>query len=166
VGIVCNAGPLISLSRIDRLDLLPALFGEITVPPAVHREVTRDDSLPGAKALAQADWLKVAEIEDRSGVAKLSAGLDLGEAEVLTLARELKATAAIDEKRGRRLATELGVSQTGTVGILLSAKRLGLVLLVRPLLDQLLESGVRLSPRLYEEACRLADEPQETQIQS
>lgn len=159
--IVCNAGPLISLARIGRLDLLPALFGEIIVPPAVHREVTQDDSLPGAKALAQADWLTLAEIADRRDVEKLSAGLDPGEAEVLTLARELQATAAIDERRGRRLATELGVSQTGTVGILLAAKQRGLIPFVRPLLDQLLGNGVRLSPRLYEEACRLAGEPPE-----
>jgi uncharacterized protein len=158
VAIVCNAGPLISLSRIGRLDLLPAVFDEILVPPAVYREITQDDSLPGAGTLAQADWLKLTEVEDQRGVATLSSGLDPGEAEVITLARELKATAAIDEKRGRRIATELGIPQTGTVGILLVAKQRGLVPLVRPLLDELLSSGVRLSSRLYEEACRLAGE--------
>jgi predicted nucleic acid-binding protein len=158
VGIVCNAGPLISLARIGRLDLLPALFGEIIVPPAVHREVTNDESLPGAKNLANADWLKIGEVQDRSSVERLLASLDSGEAEVLVLARELAATAAIDEKRGRHLAAELGVPQTGTVGILLMAKQAGLVHLVRPLLDHLVAKGVRLSSRLYEEACRLAGE--------
>lgn len=158
MGIVCNAGPLISLARIGRLDLLPALFGEIIVPPAVHREVTNDESLPGAKNLANADWLKIGEVQDRSSVERLLASLDSGEAEVLVLARELAATAAIDEKRGRHLAAELGVPQTGTVGILLMAKQAGLVHLVRPLLDHLVAKGVRLSSRLYEEACRLAGE--------
>jgi predicted nucleic acid-binding protein len=100
VGIVCNAGPLISLARIGRLDLLPALFGEIIVPPAVHREVTNDDSLPGARDLANADWLKLGEVRDRRSVEQLLSSLDSGEAEVLILARELAATAAIDEKRG------------------------------------------------------------------
>jgi predicted nucleic acid-binding protein len=158
VGIVCNAGPLISLARIGRLDLLPALFSEIIVPPAVYREVTGDDSLPGAGDLRQADWLKVAEVQDRSVVEQLLSSLHAGEAEVLILARELGATAAIDEKRGRRVAEELGVAQTGTVGILLAAKVAGLIPFVRPLLDELAAKRIRLSSRLYEEACRLAEE--------
>lgn len=158
MAIVCNAGPLISLARIERLSLLPALFGEIVVPPAVHREVTNDESLPGAKDLVHAGWLKLAEVQDRRAVERLLSSLDVGEAEALILAQELGATAAIDEKRGRRLAADLGVPQTGTVGILLSARREGIVPAVRPLLDHLMANGVRLSSRLYEEACRLAGE--------
>lgn len=158
MGIVVDAGPLISLARIGRLDLLPELFDEIIVPPAVRREVTLDESLPGAAALAKNDWLKLVEVADRKAVERLLFWLDPGEAEVLTLALELGATAAIDERRGRRLAAELGVPQTGTVGILLTAKRRGLISAVKPLLDQLTASGVRLSSRLYEEACRLAEE--------
>jgi predicted nucleic acid-binding protein len=158
VAIVCNAGPLISLARIDRLDLLPALFGEIIVPPAVYREVTSDDSLAGARDLANAGWLKLGKGQDQRSVERLLSSLDAGEAEVLILAREIAATAAIDEKRGRHLALELGVSQTGTVGILLAAKQAGLIPSIRPLLDHLVAKGVRLSSRLFEEACRLADE--------
>jgi uncharacterized protein len=157
-GIVANAGPLISLARIGRLDLLPALFGQIFVPPAVYREVTEDDSLPGAGALAQAGWLKKTEVMDLGAVRGLSFWLDAGEAEALTLARQLDMTVAIDEKRGRRLSAELGVPQTGTVGILIAAKSRGLIPSVRPLLDQLMESGIRLSSRLYEQACSLAGE--------
>lgn len=158
MGIVVDAGPLISLARIGRLGLLPALFDEIIVPAAVHREVTSDESLPGATALAEADWLRLVEVANRKTVESLFSWLDPGEAEVLALALELGATAAIDERRGRRLACELGISQTGTVGILLTAKRRGLISAVRPLLDQLTASGIRLSSRLYEEACRLAGE--------
>lgn len=158
MGIVVNAGPLISLARLDRLDLLPALFDEVIVPPAVHREVTDDLALPGAEALATADWLKIVPVRDRQSVERLLAWLDTGEAEVLALARELDATAAIDEKRGRRHALELGIPQTGTVGILLAAKRRGLIPLIRPLLDRLIAAGIRLSPRLYEEASRQAGE--------
>jgi|SRR5882724_1557810 len=157
-GIVSNAGPLISLARIDRLDLLPALFGEIIVPPAVYREVTEHDSLPGAGVLAQIDWLKRMEVQDHEAVGRLASWLDAGEAEALILAQQLNITVAIDEKRGRRLAVELGVPQTGTVGILLTAKQRGLILSVRTLLDQLTAKGIRLSARLYEEACRLATE--------
>lgn len=158
MGIVVDAGPLISLARIGRLDLLPALFEEILVPPAVYQEVTNDDSLAGAATLASADWLKLTEVPDRRNVERLSSWLDAGEAEVLVLARDLGATAAIDERRGRRLAADLGIPHTGTVGILLLAKRRGLIPSVKPLLDQLGAKGIRLSARLYQEACRLAGE--------
>lgn len=157
-GIVSNAGPLISLARIDSLSLLPALFGEVKIPPAVYREITTSANLPGATTLAQATWLKRVEIEDRGEVERLSFWLDAGEAEALALARELKATVAIDEKRGRRFAAELGVPQTGTVGILLTAKRHGLIPLVRPWLDLLTSRGVRVSARLYHQVCHLAGE--------
>jgi predicted nucleic acid-binding protein len=158
VRIVVNSGPLISLARIGLLDLLPGLFGEILVPAAVYREVTQDPGLPGAREIQEAEWLKVSEVTDRSAVDRLSFWLDAGESEVLVLAQELDATAAIDERRGRSLAAALGVSQTGTVGILLTAKRAGLISALTPLLDQLSASGVRLSSRLYDEARRLAGE--------
>jgi predicted nucleic acid-binding protein len=158
VRVVVNSGPLISLARIGLLDLLPGLFGEILVPAAVYREVTQDLGLPGAREIQEAEWLKVSEVTDRSAVDRLSFWLDAGESEVLVLAQEVDATAAIDERRGRSLAAALGVSQTGTVGILLTAKREGLISALTPLLDQLSASGVRLSSRLYDEARRLAGE--------
>ncbi len=37
--VVVNATPLIALSLINRLDLLPALFEEIVVPRAVYEEI-------------------------------------------------------------------------------------------------------------------------------
>jgi uncharacterized protein len=158
VAVVVNSGPLISLARIGRLDLLPKLFGEIMVPAAVYREVTQDEGLPGARTIAEADWLRVVEVSDQAMVDRLSFWLDPGESQVLALAQERSATAVIDERRGRNIAASLGISQTGTVGLLLAAKRGGLIPAITPLLDQLTASGVRLSSRLYEEVRRLADE--------
>lgn len=156
--LVVNSGPLISLARIGQLELLPAVFEGIVLPRAVFDEVTRDRRLPGAEAIARAEWLSIVEVADLEAVERLSVWLGAGESEVLVLAQQLGVTAAVDERRARGLATPLGVPQTGTVGILLEAKRLGLIPAVTPLLDQLGASGVRLSPRLYEEARRLAGE--------
>jgi len=80
VGIVCDAGPLISLARIGQLHLLPALFDEVIVPPAVHREITAYEALPGALAMASADWLRLAEVQDRGATERLLSWLDVGEA--------------------------------------------------------------------------------------
>jgi predicted nucleic acid-binding protein len=158
VILVVNSGPLISLARIGRLEILPALFAEVVCPRAVFDEVTLDRELPGAEAIAAAEWLNVVTVSDRAAVEHWSVWLDSGESEVLVLAQELGATVAIDERRARRLAADLSVPQTGTVGILLTAKRQGLIAEVSPLLDQLSEQGIRLSPRLREEARRLAGE--------
>lgn len=155
---VVNSGPLISLARIGQLHLFPQLFGEIVVPSAVFREVTQDQSLPGAPTIKEAEWLRIGEVSDRAAVERLSFWLDPGESEVLVLAQELGATAAIDERRGRNIAAALGLPQTGTIGILLAAKRAGLISRITPLLDELVSSGIRLSSRLYEEARRLAEE--------
>jgi uncharacterized protein len=158
VEVVSNSGPLISLVRIDLLDLLPELFKEVVVPTAVFQELTRDLSRPGASAIRGAGWLQVRQVSDLAEVTRLSFWLDAGESEVLVLARELGAVAAIDERRGRNIATALGIRQTGTVGILLAAKQAGSISAIRPHLDKLISSGIRLSARLYEEALRLAGE--------
>jgi uncharacterized protein len=158
VEIVSNSGPLISLARIERLDLLPELFHEVVVPTAVFHELTRDPDRPGASAIRGAEWLRIRQVSDVAEVARLSFWLDSGESEVLVLARELGATAAIDERRGRNIATALGIPHTGTVGILLTAKQTGAVSSITPFLDKLIKNGIRLSARLYEEARRLAGE--------
>lgn len=156
--IVVNSGPLISLARIGQLDLLPRLFGEILVPEAVLREVTQDESKPGALLVKNAEWLELGRVSDQSAVARLSFWLDEGESEVLILAWELGATAVIDERRGRNIAAALGIPQTGTIGVLVAAKQAGMISAITPLLDQLVANGIRLSFRLYEEARRLAGE--------
>lgn len=156
--LVLNSGPLISLARIGQLEILPSLFDDIALPRAVFEEVTQDPKLPGAEAIAGAEWLRVVEVSDREAVERLSVSLHAGESEVIVLAQTLGGTAAIDERRGRSLATTLGVPQTGTVGILLLAKRRGLIPTLTPLLDLLGANGIHLSPRLYEQARSLAGE--------
>jgi predicted nucleic acid-binding protein len=158
VIMVANAGPLIALGRIKQLDLLPTLYGEVVVPPAVYQEVTREADLPGAQELVEAVWLRVAELNDQTAVQRLLFWLDLGESEAIILAQELEATLLMDERRGRTIASTLGLSITGTAGVLLAAKKIGQIEAVTPLLDTLLAAGIRLSPRLYEEVQRLAGE--------
>lgn len=64
----------------------------------------------------------------------------------------------MDERRGGGIATALGRRVTDTIGTLIAAKQRGFVSSVTPLLDALITHGVRLSPRLYREAQKVADE--------
>jgi predicted nucleic acid-binding protein len=86
----------------------------------------------------------------------LSVSLGAGESEAIILALELRAQLVIlDDRPARRLAQALQVPVVGTVGILVAAKRRGLLPAVRPSLDALLQHDFRISQRLYEQV--LAD---------
>ena len=75
---VVNAGPLVALSLLDQLDLLPALYAECWVPQTVFNEVAVAGlSKAGAKSLQSSDWLsrvRVSPIPDPLLVMELDAG--------------------------------------------------------------------------------------------
>jgi predicted nucleic acid-binding protein len=152
---VVNAGPLIALSLLDSLDFLPTLFAECWVPRTVYNEVSvADIDKPGGRALLGADWqarIMVSPVPDPLLVMEL----DDGEAEVICLARHLSpCMAIIDERRGRRIARHVyGLPVKGTAGILVAAKRRGLISVVRPLLQRLRLSGYYLADNVISAAC-------------
>jgi predicted nucleic acid-binding protein len=86
--------------------------------------------------------------------------LDLGEAEAIALALELKADELlIDERLGRRETVRLGLSITGILGVLLIAKNRGLVSKVKPIMESLIsQANFRISHQLYEEVLQTANE--------
>jgi predicted nucleic acid-binding protein len=156
--VVSNTTPLIALSLVDQLPILRDLYQEILIPPAVHEEVMRGGTRAGVAELKSSPWIRVAELRD-PGRADLLSDLDRGEAEVIALALESTAEAAIlDEKLARRHARRLGVPLTGTLGVLLRAKKQSLIGQIRPLVERIRRGGIRLSDAVVEEALRLADE--------
>ncbi len=158
--VVSNTTPLIGLATIQRFDLLQQLFGKLYIPQAVYDEaVTAGREEGGAKReVSTADWIETVAVKDRSAVEALLDELDLGEAETIVLARELRAEwVLMDEKKGRRKVTELGLNKIGTVGILLKAKQVGLIAEIRPELDRLRTEGFSLSQRVIDAVLRQAD---------
>lgn len=155
---VINAGPLVALSLAGRLDLLPALFREFWIPDTVYREVVVAGlGRPGSDSLADDAWasrVKMAPEPDPLLVAEL----DPGEAAVITLARASSpCMTIIDEKRGRRIARLVyGLSVKGTAGLLVEAKRRGLLEDLRLTLLDLKQAGYYLSDAVIEEACKAA----------
>lgn len=126
--IISDSSGLIGLTRIHRLELLANLFGRVLIPPAVALET--------ARAVAPSDWLVEHPLVQPIDRRVLRASLGPGETEVISLALELdRIGVVLDERLGRRLAKALGVPVVGTVGVLLQAKRRGLLTAVRPELD-------------------------------
>ena len=158
--VVANAGPLITLARIDHLDLMPKMYGQVSIPPAVQREVINFGlQRPGATEIKEASWIQVVQIQDTIALNLLRERLDLGESEAIVLALDIQADLLlIDEARGRRVAEARGLNKTGTVGTLILAKQRGLIPAITPLLDNLMAAGFHMSPNLYQTAQSLANE--------
>ncbi len=157
--VVVNATPIISLALIGQLNLLQRLYGNVVIPPAIAAEVAAGGPQGiGVAELQTSPWIQVRPLSDPTR-ADLISDLDRGEAEVIALAQELNADLVIlDERLGRQHARRLGLRLTGTLGVLLLAKRRGLVSEVRPLIQMLVEGGIRLGERLIAETLRLAGE--------
>ena len=137
---VANSSVFIALSGIGQIELLFQRFPEgILIPQAVwHEVVEAGRGQPGSEEVAAASWITVCEVKDEALVSLLSMELDKGEAEAIALCYEQQAEIVLlDEKDARRVARRLGLSVLGTVGILIWAKRAGLIASLREQLDAL-----------------------------
>lgn len=146
--IVINTGPLLALARGDVIDIAPALGFEFVCPPEVRAEL--DAGEQAGLAPIRPTWLRVVAHERRlDPVAR--ATLDDAEAAVIQLAVEQAiARVCIDETKGRQAALAAGLSVTGTLGLLLLAKKRGLLPKLGPVIAQILRAGVWYDPKLIE----------------
>lgn len=123
--IVSDTTPIITLSKIERLDLLQKLFENIMIPRAVYDELTSNAQFQEeAKTINDAEYIKVVKVEDSKAVKLLqrATGLDLGEAEAIIYTDSYKTGLLLmDEIKGRKIAKQMGISIMGTVGILMAA---------------------------------------------
>lgn len=157
--LICDTSPLQYLHQIGLLNVLPSLVKEVLVPPAVVRELEAGKALGvGLPDLNSEKWIVVRGPASKAAL-HLVTDLGAGESEVLALALETPgALVAIDDGLARRIAESLRIPLTGTLGLLLDAKRAGLVPAVAPLLDQLKSLRFRLAPRTRAAVLRLAGE--------
>lgn len=157
--VVSNTTPIIALSVVRCLDVLHALYAEVLIPPAVYAEImTGGLERAGVTELQLATWIRMKPLQDVRR-ADLLVDLDRGEAEAIALTLELDADLLlVDERLARRHAQRLGLTITGTLGILLKAKERGLVAELRPLIQQLRDNRIRLSEDVVRKALLLAKE--------
>ena len=149
--IVCNSSVLITLNKVGILHVLKDLFKEILIPKAVRKEVFGRRKLP--------PFVKCIEISEPIALKVLESNLEAGESEAICLYEEIDANLLIiDDLEGRRVAERLGINITGTLGILLLAKREKFIDAIKPLLDEIVCHGFRVADELYKEILTKADE--------
>jgi predicted nucleic acid-binding protein len=156
---VVDASPLILLSRAGYLPLLTALSPTVVLTSSVLAEVqAKGEDDPAMGAIEDAPWL--VHVPAFSLAPEISAWkLGLGEASVLSWAIAHPGTIAIlDDARGRRSAAILRIPVVGTVGVVLIAKRKGLIQAAGPVLERLMECGMFISNLVLSEALELAGE--------
>jgi uncharacterized protein len=150
--VVCNTSPITNLAAIAQLDLLRSIYGEIIIPQAVYDQLTNlPYSVPGGTEVQTSDWIKVRPVLEQSKVRVFRRDVDFGEAEAIALSLELAADRLlIDDAAGRAIALREGLQMTGVLGILLIARKRGLIDSVRLLLDDLInQAGFWVSDELY-----------------
>jgi uncharacterized protein len=164
VIIVSDTSPITNLAAIKQLDLLQKLYTQIIIPTAVYNEMVSVDKLvPGAMEVQTLTWIQTQTVTDSQQVIIIQESqenIDLGEAEAIALALELKADLLLmDERRGRIVATSYGLQVTGLLGVLVQAKRNNLIPIVKPVIDQLIkEADFRVSEQLYTTILHIAGE--------
>jgi predicted nucleic acid-binding protein len=165
-SVICNTSPLLYLHQVSCLELLAKLYGRIIVPPAVESELSvgreRGVNVP---VISELNW-----IMSRTPAARnvLSAVMDLGpgEAEVLALGLEMRDSLLIlDDRLARRIARLNGLRVTGTLGILVRAKKAGLVSAIAPILEKLRATSLWLSPELLQWALEEANESEGSELE-
>ena len=141
--VIVNTTPLIALANIDQLELLHKLYENIIIPQAVLDEIIRE---PARQKVRSASWIRVDSIKDESQKDMFRARLHAGEVEVMILAREQNADLVImDDDAAKKTAKFLGFNVTGTLGVLLKAKREGYLDKVEPVMNDMIRDGLFIS---------------------
>ncbi len=155
--VIVNTTPIISLAAINRLDIFKSLFGKIIIAEAVYAEIKAKQGYGYHEV--DNDFIEVQAVQGQLYKDFLLTELDAGEAETIILAKEIDADfVIIDENLGYKIANHAGLTAIRTLSVLLRAKEKGLVLQLKPLLDEMIEKGRWYSDSVYRIFLRQAGE--------
>lgn len=157
--VIINSTPLIALCKVDQLELLHGLYGEVFIPEAVFKEVTEKNDVVRHR-ITSCSWIHVETVQDTQSRKMYKAKLHDGEVEVMILAQEHQGEhlVVIDDGAARRTAEYLGLTLSGTMGVLIKAKQRGLLDSVMPIVAQMEAHEIYLSDALKAQVRRLAHE--------
>ena len=146
---ISNSSCIIVLENIDMLWILKELYGEIFATEEVQAEYGKQVE----------KWIKIRKVKDRNYVDILGNFVDLGEASTIALAIEMrKNTMILDDYRARRIAKNLELNFTGTLGVIMKAKKKTIIPSVSEVVEKLKLNKFRMSDRLIDRILRLSGE--------
>lgn len=161
--IIADTGPLIIFAKSEKLSILSSMTSQILVTSTVMRECTNDPNKPGTNLINKAfEDLTLSLIDDVELNDELNKTiLDDGEKSAVALAMSManqKPSILIDEVRGRGVAKKNGLKVIGSAGILIAAKKIGLIQNVEQIIIEWQGLGYFLSQSLVEEVMVKAGE--------
>jgi uncharacterized protein len=143
VIVVSDTSAITALIQVGRIELLARLYEQVRIPDAVAIELRRAHPvLP--------DFIEVVSVTDQELVKRFAAKLDAGESEALALMLEQRGDLLLmDERKGRRLARLEGIRVIGLLGVLIAARRAGLLDSLPAVLEELATiAGFRIGKEL------------------
>ena len=147
--IISDTSCFIIFTNIGEFELLHKVYGEIITTIDIATEF--GENLP--------EWVKIVAVEDRYRQQLLEMQIDKGESSAIALALEIPdSTLIIDDYKARKIAIKLGLTITGTIGVIIKAKLKGVIPSIKPLLEKIKLTDFRLSEAIEFEALREAKE--------
>lgn len=148
-AIISDTSCFIILTNIGELDLLHKAYGQILTTPEIAAEF--GEPLP--------DWVEIVEVKDKYRQRILELQIDRGESSAIALALETPNSVVIlDDYKARKIAERLGVTLTGTIGVIIKAKLGGIIPTIKPLLEKIKQTDFRLSAEIERQALEEAGE--------
>lgn len=146
---ILDTSCIILLNKIDELHIVKKLFPVVICSKVVVQEFRKP--MPS--------WIKIANPKNKNYQKLLELDADPGEASVIALSLETEnSILVLDDWKARKIAAKLSLDYTGTFGLLLAAKKYGLIAAVKPLLDKISKTNFRFSRNVYEEIKKEAKE--------
>lgn len=140
---------LIFLGKIDTIHLLQKLYHKTIITQEIADEYI--DPLP--------KWIEIQNPKEKRYQKILEQRIDKGEASLMVLALELQhCVVSIDDLRARKVAKDLDIRLTGTLGIILKAKKAGLITSTKEVIEKLKRVNFRISEKIEKELLRLSNE--------
>lgn len=141
-NIISNTSCLIVLDNIGMLDVLKELYGKVFITEEVSKEFGK--TVP--------DWIEVRKVSDNKYLKLMKNFVDLGEASTIALAVETDDIVIIlDDLKARKLGQKLNLKITGTIGVLIKARKRNIITSTQEVLNRLRNEGFRISDEIEKE---------------
>lgn len=138
---VSDAGPIIALPEINRLDILKSLYSSVVITDIVAREA----------GLVLPEWINVTNDYDTEQYKSFKVVLDAGEASAIAFCLNQDNTVLIiDERKGRKIARENSIEIVGLLGVIVKPQKSGSITDGKDVLDARVNNGFRISKKIHQ----------------